>query len=108
MQHEFEKNKDNAEVVYSLSSRQVVTKYSLKTPQVISLLEALREPLSALQMREMCHRKDASYFRTTTLQPMLNDGVIVETAPDSKRSPKQTYFLTQKGTQLLIELRKSQ
>ena len=55
--------KDNVIALNSLSCHQVVAKYSLSILQITSLLDALHEPLSASQMREICKRKDATFFR---------------------------------------------
>ena len=88
----------------SLSCHQVVTKYSLSCHQVVSLLEALRSPMSALQMRQLCDRSDATYFRRNTIQPMLVDGIIVPTIPDKPQSKNQKYYLTDKGIELLKKL----
>ena len=96
--------KDNVIALNSLSCHQVVAKYSLSILQITSLLDALHEPLSASQMREICKRKDATYFRKTTLQPLLSDEIIAETTPDSKRNPNQKYYLTPKGLELLKKL----
>lgn len=84
----------------------VVTKYSLSINQVILLLEALVEPLSAKQMREMLGKKDATYFRLSTIQPMITDEIIAPIDASSIRSPKQKYYLTEKGRTLLVGLKK--
>jgi len=84
----------------------VVTKYSIESDKVILLLEALHQPLSAVEMRQICERKFVTYFNSKTLQPMLADGIITETDKKAKRSPKQRYYLTDKGLALLAELTK--
>ena len=84
---------------------QVVTKYSLSTDQVVSLFEALTTPMSALQIRTLCGKKDATYFRRTTLQPMLDDGLLQPTDAKSSRSPQQKYYLTEKGKQLSMQIK---
>ena len=85
---------------------QVVTKYSLSSNQVVSLFEALTTPMSALQIRTLYGKKDATYFRRTTLQPMLDDGLLQPTDTKSSRSPQQKYFLTEKGKALYKEIEK--
>lgn len=89
---------------HSPSTHQVLTKYSLSTHQVILLLEALQKSLSAKQMRELIGRKDATYFRQNTIQPMIDDGIIAPIDADSMRSPKQKYYLTNNGQKLLDSL----
>ena len=97
---------DQVETMLSLSCHQVVTKYSLSCHQVVLLLEALSSPMSALQMRQLCDRSDATYFRRTTIQPMLADGIIAPTIPDKPKSKNQRYYLTPKGLALLDEINK--
>ena len=87
---------------------QVVTKYSLSSDQVVSLFEALTKPMSALQIRTLCGKKDATYFRRTTIQPMLDDGLLQPTDTKSSRSPQQAYYLTEKGKQLYEQIKKKQ
>ena len=84
---------------------QVLTKYSLSSDQVASLFEALTTPMSAVQIRTLCGKKDATYFRRTTLQPMLDDGLLIPTDSKSSRSPQQKYYLTEKGKQLYMQIK---
>lgn len=83
---------------------QVVTKYSLSSDQVVPLFEALNTPISASQMRTLCGKKDATHFRRTTLQPMLDDGLLQPTDTKSSHSPQQKYYLTEKGKALYKEI----
>jgi len=83
---------------------QVVTKYSLSSDQVVPLFEALATPMSASQMRTLCGKKDATHFRRTTLQPMLDDSLLQPTDTKSSHSPQQKYYLTEKGKALYKEI----
>lgn len=82
----------------------VVIKYRLDIDKVIALLEALRKPLSATQMREICERKSVTYFNSNTIRPMLADGIIAPLDTASSHSPQQKYYLTPKGLELLTKL----
>ena len=86
-------------------SDQVVTKYSLSRDQVLSLFELLAEPSSATQMRELFGRRNATYFRRNTIQPMLDEGVIAPLDTQSAHSPQQKYYLTEKGKALYKQLK---
>lgn len=98
------KSGDNSVLSSDQVSDQVVTKYSLSCDQVVALLNALREAIPAALMRQLCGRANATYFRRTTIQPMLDDGIIVPTDLESINSPKQRYYLTPKGIELLNQL----
>jgi len=98
------KSGDNSVLSSDQVSDQVVTKYSLSCDQVVALLNALCEAIPAALMRQLCGRANATYFRRTTIQPMLDDGIIVPTDLESINSPKQRYYLTPKGIELLKQL----
>lgn len=102
--HDSDQVSDHVLTKYSLVSHKVITKYSLSSEQVVCLLNALREAIPATRMRQLCGRSNATYFRRTTIQPMLDDGVISQTDSVSINSPKQRYYITSKGLALLTEL----
>lgn len=87
---------------------QVVTKYSLSSDQVVPFFEALTTPMSASQLRTLCGKKDATHFRRTTLQPMLDDGLLQPTDTKSSHSPQQKYYLTEKGKEIYRQIAKRQ
>lgn len=87
----------------SLSGHQVVTKLSLSIPMILDLLHKMIEPLSAKEMREFTGLKDATYFKSNVINPLITAGLIEMTHPDSPNSPKQRYVLTDAGRQLLKE-----
>ena len=94
-------------VTKSLLSRyQVEDAYSLNADQVIQLLEAVRNALTAKQMRELLGRKGATYFSRNTIRPMIADKIIAPVKVDAKTSSKQRYYLTENGAQLLTKLMK--
>ncbi len=100
------KNKNSqSKLTFSQSNHKVGLVYSQSIHKVILLLESLRNPLSAREMREICEKKDVSYFNRSTIQPMLVDGIIAQVDANSVRSPKQKYFITEKGLHFLSELK---
>ena len=52
-------------------------------------------------------RKDRTKFRNQVLKPLLDIGWLEMTIPDKPTSSKQKYRLTDKGRQLLSELREN-
>ena len=92
------KKDDNREVTkLSLSSHQVVTKLSLSIPMIDELLIKMTEPMSAKDMRDFCNQKDATYFKTHVIDPLITEGIVAMTHPDSPKSPTQKYYLTDFG-----------
>ena len=85
----------------SLSSHQVVTKLSLSIPVLEGLLAKMVDPMSAKEMRQFCGLKDATYFKTTIIDTLIEGGLVAMTQPDSPKSPTQKYYLTEKGKALL-------
>ncbi len=85
----------------SLSSHQVVTKLSSSIPMICDLLEKMISPMSAKEMRQFCGLKDATYFKTTIIDTLIEGGLVAMTQPDSPKSPTQKYYLTEMGKALL-------
>ena len=85
----------------SLSSHQVVTKLSSSIPMICDLLEKMTSPMSAKEMRQFCGLKDATYFKTTIIDTLIEGGLVAMTQPDSPKSPTQKYYLTEMGKALL-------
>lgn len=59
------------------------------------------EPMSAKEMRQLCGLKDATYFKTNVIAPLIAEGLVEMTQPDSPKSPTQKYMLTSAGKKLL-------
>ena len=93
----------NGQVVtkQSLSSHQVVVKLSLSIPTISELLRKLVDPMSAKEMRQFCGQKDSSYFKANVIDPLIAEGLVAMTHPDSPKSPTQKYYLTNYGRDLL-------
>ena len=66
----------------SLSSHQVVTKLSSSIPMICDLLEKMISPMSAKEMRQFCGLKDATYFKTTIIDTLIEGGLVAMTQPD--------------------------
>lgn len=98
-------NQDNRQVVIkqSLSSHQVVTKLSLSIPMIGELLQKMVEPMSAKDMRQFCRQKDATYFKAKVIDPLIAEGLVAMTHPESPNNPNQKYYLTDLGKTLSIE-----
>jgi fido (protein-threonine AMPylation protein) len=74
---------------------QVTTQVS---PQVRRLLAALHHgSQSAGELMRALGLKNAKNFRSTSLNPALEAGLVERTQPDSPRSPTQRYRLTPRG-----------
>ena len=96
-----ELSRDQEFAKLSLCSHQVVTKLSSSIPTIVTLLRKLVEPMSAREMREFCGLKDASYYKTNVIDPLIKAGLIEMTHPYSPKSPTQRYRLTDNGRKLL-------
>lgn len=94
---------NSAQVVnkLSLSSHQVVTKLSLSIPTIGDLLKMMVDPMSAKEMRDFCGQRDATYFKVNVIDPLIAEGLVAMTHPNSPKSPSQKYFLTELGKELL-------
>lgn len=85
----------------SLSNRQVIAKLSLSIPQIGELLRKMTTPMSAKDMRHFCGQKDSSYFKTNVIDPLIAEGLVAMTHPNSPKSPTQKYYLTDLGKTLM-------
>ena len=85
----------------SLSNHQVVTKLSSSIPMIGELLQKMSEPISAKEMREFCGMKDATYYKTNVIAPLIDARLVEMTQPNSPNSPTQRYVLTEEGRKLL-------
>ena len=86
-------------VIYSVDYKDAgkVTKLSLSIPMIDELLIKMTEPMSAKDMRDFCDQKDATYFKTHVIDPLITEGIVAMTHPDSPKSPTQKYYLTDFG-----------
>ena len=85
----------------SLSNHQVIVKLSLSIPNINELLRKMVSPMPAKDMRQFCGQKDSSYFKANVIDPLIAEGLVAMTHPDSPKSPTQKYYLTDWGKALL-------
>ena len=63
--------------------------------QVGKLLAFCSEPKSRKEMQKFLGLKHREHFRSDILQPLLDQGLLKQTIPDSPTSPKQKYYAVQ-------------
>ena len=72
------------------------------TGQVYLLIKTLsNNELSLKEIMEALSLKGRDNFYASYLKPALNLGLLAMTQPDSPKSPKQKYYLTEKGKRLI-------
>jgi Fic family protein len=77
------------------------------TEQVHRLIKVLgAKPASARDLMTRLHLRHRPNFTATYLNPALESGVIAMTRPDTPRSSRQQYALTDRGRALLAETTK--
>lgn len=67
------------------------------TPQVKLLLNAINGEMDTSELMQKIGISDRKYFRTAFVVPAIKAGFIEMTNPDSPRSPKQKYRITELG-----------
>ncbi len=83
-------------------NKQVPTEYRPSTVQVLALVKALEtKELSLRGIMEVLGLNHRPSFLTNYLNPALNEGYILKLYPNHPRHPKQKYYLTEKGKELL-------
>jgi predicted HTH transcriptional regulator len=88
------------------STAGVPQEYRRSTVEVQNLLKALVGEMSRKEIQKALQLKHEGNFRENYLEPALKKAVIQMKYPDSPKHPKQRYFLTEKGQQLLTQLLK--
>ena len=58
--------------------------------------------MSAKEMREFCGQKDHTYFKNNVINPLIAEGIVSMTRPETPNSPAQKYYLTEAGKELLF------
>lgn len=77
------------------------------TPQVQTVLRESEKVASAAQLRKAVGLKDRVHFLKNYLEPLLQAEWIERAIPDSPRSSKQKYRLTEKGRKVLESIENS-
>lgn len=94
-------SKEHVVTKQSLSNHQVIVKLSLSIPNIGELLRKMVSPMSAKNMRHFCGQKDSTYFKANVIDPLISEGLVAMTFPNSPKSPTQKYYLTDLGKALL-------
>jgi len=94
-------SKEQVVTKQSLSNHQVIVKLSLSIPNIGDLLQKMVNPMSAKDMRKFCGQKDPTHFKVNVIDPLITEGLVAMTHPDSPKSPTQKYYLTDLGKALL-------
>ena len=98
---EKELSRDHVVTKLSPSSHQVVTKLSSSIPMIFELLRKMVDPMSAKEMREFCGQKDHTYFKKNVINPLIAEGMVAMTHPETPNSPAQKYYLTETGKEMM-------
>ena len=105
-----EVSQDEAKVVSSvpsnvlcgvLSKDQVGIKLGLSWGQVESLLIAMNQPTSVVELMQAAKQTNRTRFKKKYIDPLMKMGILAMTQPDSPKSPTQKYYLTEMGKALL-------
>jgi ATP-dependent DNA helicase RecG len=84
------------------STTQVPSKLHPSTTQVQILIETIgMNSYSTTELMEILQLKNRRYFTNDYLKPSLEQGFVAQIYPEQPRHPKQKYYLTEKGKQLL-------
>jgi ATP-dependent DNA helicase RecG len=88
-----------------LRSDQVGTKQGLSSDQLL-VLGSCTEAHPIVDLMRITKRSNRTKFRKKVLNPLIEEGLIAMTDPDSPNSPKQRYRTTAKGQALLEQREK--
>jgi ATP-dependent DNA helicase RecG len=87
---------------YHISTTQVPHKHHTSTTQVFELVKAIGDnTYSVKELMATMNLNNRSYFTKEYLQPAVNEGLISPIYPNQPRSPRQKYYLTEKGKDLI-------
>lgn len=87
---------------YHPSTTQVPPKHHPSTTQVKILVEAIgANKYSTKELMEILQLKNRRYFTNDYLRPSVEHGFVTPVYPEQPKHPKQKYYLTEKGKQLL-------
>ena len=85
---------------------QVGTKLGSGWDQVVKILAFCEQQQSSIDIMNIAGWKHRTKFRLKYILPLLEEGILAMTDPEDPTSPKQQYYLTEKGIKFLIEIRK--
>jgi len=58
------------------------------------IIEFCKTPRSTSEIMDHLGLKHREYFRSKILQPILSEGILAQTMPETPRSPNQRYYST--------------
>ncbi len=87
-----------------LSWDQVGAKIGLSWDEVEKLFNALQEPKSMGQLKDLYGWSNTTKFKIKFVSPLIEKLFVGMTFPDKPTSPKQRYFLTDSGKALLANM----
>lgn len=73
----------------------------LSWDDVEKLFIALQEPQTMVDLKELYQWSNTTKFKAKYVVPLIEEEFVDMTLPDKPTSPKQRYFLTEKGKALL-------
>ncbi|MDO4764092.1 MAG: transcriptional regulator, partial [Flavobacteriaceae bacterium] len=77
------------------------------TQQVLSLLKIFTRQHTREELQEQLGLLDRENFRKIYLNPAIEQGWVALTIPDKPTSSKQKYYLTEKGKEFLLNMKKN-
>lgn len=80
------------------SRRQVGTKLSMTIEQ-LNILKKCEKPSRLMELIQIAGRTDRTKFKKGVVEPLMVEGLIEMTEPNSPNSPTQKYRTTEKGRQ---------
>ena len=89
----------------ALSWHQVGTKSALSRQQVEIILQTCILPQPVFELMKKFEWKDRTKFKKKFLNPLIEMKLITMTIPGKPKSSKQKYITTEKGKELLEELK---
>lgn len=111
---DIKEKEDNRELATELATNlhQLVTNLSVQVKELIislkegekSASELLLAPELAPELALTYSDKSPSYFKKKVINPAIEQGIIAMLYPDTHKHPKQKYYLTETGRDLLKAL----
>jgi ATP-dependent DNA helicase RecG len=89
-----------------LSWDQAGTKLGPGWDQVEKILAFCETPQSSIGIMNIAGWKHRTKFRLKYIIPLVEEGILAMTDPEDPTSPKQRYYLTEKGIRFLEEMKK--
>jgi ATP-dependent DNA helicase RecG len=85
------------------ANNQIGTKLAPSNKVIEEILSFCLNPKSIHEIMELMNWKDRSKFRNKYIRPLLNENLVNMTEPSAPNSPKQKYFTSNNGKNLLSQ-----